>query len=554
MRASHVVAAVAATMALSCGSSTKVGSQPSWRTSPETGGDVELPQASGKPIVLEPATPGARDYNSRDRGEVPRAAIADAVVAAVGDAAEQNHQVRPVADARLFAVANDLVGVARQDAPVPHALVEFSMRHHGVIEPTPHLLFIWGPPDHHEEIAARLRERLPSALADSPVSRVGVGWQKRGKSGVILLVLQASFIDTEPVPRVVSGDGVIRLRARIHAPYREPELFVTREDGVVAQPRVTVRGDRIEADVSCAGRRGPQQIEITAINARGSNVLANFPVWCNAEPPATATIGTTAPEDAAVSDAGEAERQMLALVNRDRAAAGVPPVTLYPPLSAVAREHSEEMRATGNVAHVSPTTGSAADRVKAGGIATAVVLENVARAYGVLEAQEGLMNSPGHRANILSRDVTHIGVGVVLGEEVMGRRELFVTQVFIRVPPRIDPATASREREIALAKATNLAVDPALSGIAQQFARDLSKGLTNEAAAKRSGAKLDKLAERYRRVTTIVNPVADLAQFPWGAVAQDQTMTHFGIGMAQGSHPVIGDGAIYVVVLVGQLR
>ena len=81
----------------------------------------------------------------------------------------------------------------------------------------------------------------------------------------------------------------------------------------------------------------------------------------------------------------------------------------------VARAHSRDMRDTGVVAHVSPTTGSAGDRVRAGNIKSSLVLENVARAYGVGEAEEGLMNSPGHRANILSRDATHMGLGVVLG-------------------------------------------------------------------------------------------------------------------------------------------
>src|SRR5580704_4165828 len=101
------------------------------------------------------------------------------------------------------------------------------------------------------------------------------------------------------------------------------------------------------------------------------------------------------------------------------------------------------MRATKVVAHVSPTTGSAADRVRTANIHTAVVLENVARAYGVGEAHDGLMNSPGHRANIMSATATHVGIGVVLGDEISGRRELFVTQVFIRIPPKIDPATVT---------------------------------------------------------------------------------------------------------------
>ncbi|MBE7448064.1 MAG: CAP domain-containing protein [Kofleriaceae bacterium] len=85
-------------------------------------------------------------------------------------------------------------------------------------------------------------------------------------------------------------------------------------------------------------------------------------------------------------------------------------------MAEVARAHSREMRVTGVVGHVSALTGSAADRVKVAGIRTGLVLENIARAYGIAEAQAGLMNSPGHRANLLSRAATHVGIGIELGD------------------------------------------------------------------------------------------------------------------------------------------
>jgi uncharacterized protein YkwD len=53
----------------------------------------------------------------------------------------------------------------------------------------------------------------------------------------------------------------------------------------------------------------------------------------------------------------------------------------------------------------------------------------VARASSPGEAERGLMNSPGHRANILSRLVTRVGIGIVADEAA---HELLVTQVFIR--------------------------------------------------------------------------------------------------------------------------
>ena len=45
-----------------------------------------------------------------------------------------------------------------------------------------------------------------------------------------------------------------------------------------------------------------------------------------------------------------------------------------------------------------------------GGVDAMLILENVARAFTAGEAERGLMNSPGHRANILSKEATRVGL------------------------------------------------------------------------------------------------------------------------------------------------
>jgi uncharacterized protein YkwD len=102
------------------------------------------------------------------------------------------------------------------------------------------------------------------------------------------------------------------------------------------------------------------------------------------------------------------------------------------------------MRTTRVVSHVSPTTGSVVDRVRAAHIPTRIVLENIARGFGLREAHQALMNSPGHRANLLSTEVTHVGIGVVLGAPVSGRREIYIPQIFLREPSGADPCAGTR--------------------------------------------------------------------------------------------------------------
>jgi uncharacterized protein YkwD len=126
----------------------------------------------------------------------------------------------------------------------------------------------------------------------------------------------------------------------------------------------------------------------------------------------------------------EAEKQMLALINRDRKRAGVAPLVVDAKLNAIARAHTRDMVDNEFVGHVSPRTGSAGDRVRRAGLAPTFVSENVGRAYTAEEAEQGFMSSPGHRANIVDPRPTRMGVGVVFGAQVTGTAPLFVTQIF----------------------------------------------------------------------------------------------------------------------------
>ena len=117
--------------------------------------------------------------------------------------------------------------------------------------------------------------------------------------------------------------------------------------------------------------------------------------------------------------------EILDLVNADRTANGVAELTWSSALTAVGLEYAEEMYTGGFFAHVSSRTGDVGDRLLSHDISFTFAGENLALAPSVDEVHRGLMNSPGHRANILSRDFTHIGIGVVEGP--IG---LIVVQVF----------------------------------------------------------------------------------------------------------------------------
>jgi uncharacterized protein YkwD len=64
-------------------------------------------------------------------------------------------------------------------------------------------------------------------------------------------------------------------------------------------------------------------------------------------------------------------------------------------------------------AHQSPVSGSPFDRLKAAGVTYARAGENLAYAQSVSVAHRGLMQSQGHRENILRPEFTNIAIGVI---------------------------------------------------------------------------------------------------------------------------------------------
>ena len=111
----------------------------------------------------------------------------------------------------------------------------------------------------------------------------------------------------------------------------------------------------------------------------------------------------------------QAEQEMFILVNKERVKSGLAPLTFDTMLRDVARAHSQDMFARGYFSHYTPEGRSPFDRMTNAGITFMYAGENLALAPSTDLAMQGLMNSPGHRANILNPNFKKIGIGVIDG-------------------------------------------------------------------------------------------------------------------------------------------
>ncbi|MBX4200431.1 CvpA family protein [Candidatus Parcubacteria bacterium] len=111
----------------------------------------------------------------------------------------------------------------------------------------------------------------------------------------------------------------------------------------------------------------------------------------------------------------ESETRMLELINEERAKVGARPLVMDKSIVAVARAHSSDMWQRSYFAHTDPDGNSPFDRMRKAGITFGAAGENLALARTVERAHEGLMNSPGHKKNILDPAFRRVGIGVVDG-------------------------------------------------------------------------------------------------------------------------------------------
>jgi len=126
-----------------------------------------------------------------------------------------------------------------------------------------------------------------------------------------------------------------------------------------------------------------------------------------------------------VTDA-KAESQMITLVNKERTDRGLPALVYDPVITEVARGKSRDMFDRRYFSHYDPDGKNAADRMQAARVSYTLVGENLAYAPDLTSAHTGLMNSEGHRANILEPEFGRIGIGVIDG----GAYGKMFTQIF----------------------------------------------------------------------------------------------------------------------------
>jgi uncharacterized protein YkwD len=199
----------------------------------------------------------------------------------------------------------------------------------------------------------------------------------------------------------------------------------------------------------------------------------------------------TSPDIPFSSYDSQAEQQLLDLANQDRAHAGAPRLTLDAGLSKAARAHAEAMFAARQLSHQFQGEPSLPQRL-------AVVAhtpldqegENVALDVDATQAEQHLMLSPPHRANLLNPAYNVVGLGVVRSGD-----RLYIVQDFGHALPNYSVAEVKERIAATVAQARHQANQPDLARRDLEIADDAACSMAK--AGKPGAGSVRQLAQHY---------------------------------------------------------
>jgi uncharacterized protein YkwD len=367
------------------------------------------------------------------------------------------------------------------------------------------------------------REQVARSPSNVPLNRFGVCVSPSGNSAS--LVLGAQEMEFETIPRDYEVGQQVNVRGRVGERYKSANVYLTKPDGTVDQQ--TVAGTTIDATFPLT-TLGQYRLEVMGDGPTGPVIVANLPLYVGvAEPTIRENTGTVVDPDAA-------EVRMLELLNESRKAAGAAPLAADSALRRVAAGHTEDMVDHGFFGHVSPSHGTPQDRVTRSGILVSLFGENIAAAATPEDANTGLMESPGHRANMLNPLFTHVGIAA--GKSDAG---LVVTLNFGRRPRAEDlptPAQVATAFKAMRSEAglTTPPADPVYTAGAQAGADAMARGADEDDVAKAEASVMQHEVDRLRtsRSGSCVfrAELLEVAQLKQLKVALSPQLRRYGIG------------------------
>lgn len=400
-------------------------------------------------------------------------------------------------------------------------------------------------------------QKLP-ALKDREANSIAVGLSQgdhpqMGSVYWATVILLDRMVDISALPREVRVGQTLRIQVKYASPHRNPRLPITAPSGFVqrVQP-IQVRSGQADFEVRFS-EKGRYTVEVLLDEPGvGPRVARILPVYAGESyPRRESAVQNTAPQ---FKDTQTAANHLFALLNQERKKMGLPAVARDAILERTAVDHSKDMALRGFFAHVNPKGQNPNMRYQArGGFGT--VGENIVIESQVDKAHRQLMASPGHRANILQADLTHVGIGLYYYKD-----RYYVTQLFqSRQGPQDLRALKEQISTWLDSYRTQYDVgillkDDLLQSINQEYARKMAQqDRLDYAGTKTLGPLYSDRGGDYSNMSTVVfsardfNDVIHKLEKSKGLL-QDERWERYGLGIAQANSVSQGHNILWVTL------
>jgi uncharacterized protein YkwD len=454
------------------------------------------------------------------------------------------------ADGQLCAVAEAFLGWTGD--PPREAVRAFVARHYGLVSTTLQVVVNKLDSEDTRLVGEAVAKVIVQFANQVPTARYGLAADRiaKGKTLVIIVLDSPRVALGPPLPRRLEPGEKAVLAGTLLGDLENPKVAISDAQGVVSEPPQKP-GKAFQAELSCGQRPGRIVVEISGEEMGNEALMANLSVPCGGPPLPTTVAVAPPPWPVAVA---EQEALLQKGIDAERAEGGLPPLTWSEPIARIARSVSESIRDSAAKGGVSVPV-NIVQRLGDADIQAPVILQNPAAGPTAEAASERLLQSPSHRANLMSTEVTTAGVGVALGNDKAGKPQAYLTQLFVKIQPPPDVPAAKQaireaiDRKRAAEKLGRLAADPALEKLASDYAAVVAAAGGPPPKA-RTDELVKALRKGYRDIVFLVDSRIDLADFAEdpNALAGGKLV---GLGAALGRHPRLGKNTLFVVLIIG---
>ncbi|MCP4448780.1 MAG: CAP domain-containing protein [Myxococcales bacterium] len=359
--------------------------------------------------------------------------------------------------AREIAVQGAILGTSP-----PEPVLSFILRSFGAPEGSVAQMLVKVSGDDPGVVDHAVASALEAAPQGSGRLLVGVGEAavESGEHERRLVVVSARRdFELAPTTRTLEMGEIWRIGGRAPTGFADASASVLYPDHSIVVLPVEMSGHDFSVQVPAGELQGTVRVSIDGVGLTGPGKLLQLQAEVGGEVPTS--IEVLLPPAETFSELQDAEAYALERLNYDRRTQGLEMLELDAVLSDVARAHSQEMRDESYFAHQSPTTGLAADRIRNARYAATTNGENLAFNDSIAEAQSSLMESVGHRRNLVSPRFTHVGIGLAREDSSSGKTSWHLTQLFARKVVPLDAQEVAKTLVEAInAHRSELGLDP----------------------------------------------------------------------------------------------